>query len=806
MKHIDTKHIDAVDVVDADDIPEPDTAAPGERYFRHPGDVVRCTLAAVAVGLLLLFVELATRTSAGVSTDLSRAASALPIEVREFLLAVAQIVALGVPVFVVGALVFRRRWRRLAVVAVAAVVGAGLFALLDLVFDLDARVPHAVSDGTWIASTDFPSLWYVAGAAAVATAGSPWLSRSWRRCAVIVVVALGAVLAIAGTAGVPELLLGFAVGVLGGAALLIVVGAPNRRPAPAAVALALRDAGLAVRHLDLQRADGGRAQLYTATLTDGARAFVKVYARDSRDADLLYRSYRALVLRGPTDDGLGVSLAQDVEHEALLLMIAERADVTSPRLDALTALSDGSMALAVDYIDGVPLDALDGAAVDDALLDAVWRQVCALHGARLAHRSLRAANVLVAGGAPVIIDYGFGTESADSRTQAIDRAELLVSLAELVGAPRALASAVRVLGVVEVATAAPYLQPLALSAATRKRASKQLLRELRDGISDATGEPPVALEQLVRVRARTLVTIAALTAAFYVLLPQLADVGNSVDALGSANFWWLAVCVVMSIGTYGAAAIALAGGVPEHLPFGPNLAAQLASSFVNRVTPANVGGMALNLRFLQKAGVAPAEAVTGIGLNVVAGGLAHVVLLVMFVAWAGQNDTNSFKIPSSSTLLVVIAVVLAVVGIVAITRWGRRVLRKYVVTFIKQSITSVVTLAHSPTKLLALLGGSVLVSMAYICALAAAIAAFDGGVSFAQVGAVYLGASVVAAAAPTPGGLGAMEAALVAGLTGVGMQSSVAVAAVLSYRLLTYWLPVLPGWLSFHYLERRDFI
>jgi uncharacterized protein (TIRG00374 family) len=178
----------------------------------------------------------------------------------------------------------------------------------------------------------------------------------------------------------------------------------------------------------------------------------------------------------------------------------------------------------------------------------------------------------------------------------------------------------------------------------------------------------------------------------------------------------------------------------------------------------------------------------------------------MFVAWAGQNDTNSFKIPSSSTLLVVIAVVLAVVGIVAITRWGRRVLRKYVVTFIKQSITSVVTLAHSPTKLLALLGGSVLVSMAYICALAAAIAAFDGGVSFAQVGAVYLGASVVAAAAPTPGGLGAMEAALVAGLTGVGMQSSVAVAAVLSYRLLTYWLPVLPGWLSFHYLERRDFI
>ena len=45
----------------------------------------------------------------------------------------------------------------------------------------------------------------------------------------------------------------------------------------------------------------------------------------------------------------------------------------------------------------------------------------------------------------------------------------------------------------------------------------------------------------------------------------------------------------------------------------------MASSFVNRVSPANVGGMALNVRFLQKAGVPTAEAVTGVGLNSIAG-------------------------------------------------------------------------------------------------------------------------------------------------------------------------------------------
>jgi undecaprenyl-diphosphatase len=779
---------------------------PGDRYFRHPGDVVRLVLAGSVLVLLVLFVELATSTSRGVSADLARAATAVPDEARELLLAVTQIVAIALPIVVVVAIVVRHRWRRLGVVVLAAAAGAGLFALLDTLFDIGGSVRGAVTGGTWVAAADFPTLTYVAGAAAVATAGKPWLSRSWRRSTDLSLLVLAVVLAVAGTAGVPELLVAVAAGVAAAAAVLVALGAPNRRPAPAVVQDALRVGGLPVTELVLERADGGRAQLYTATLDGGDRAFVKVYARDSRDADLLYRGYRTAVLRGPNDDWPAMTLEQDVEHEALLLLIAQRADVTSPALRSLCSLPDGSMALAVDFVEGRPLDTLPPEEIDADLLDRTWRQVERMHVARLAHRSLRAANILVTPDGPVIIDYGFGTESASDRARAIDRAELLVSLAALVGADAALDSAERTIGAGVLAAVAPYLQPLALSSATRKQASKALLRELRDGIATFTGAPPAPLEQLVRVRPRTLLMIAALTAAFYVLLPQLADVGDSVDALGSANWWWLAVCVVMSIGTYVAAAIGLAGGVPERLPFGPTLAAQMASSFVNRVTPANVGGMALNVRFLQKAGVPSAEAVTGIGLNVAAGGFAHLVLLVLFVAWAGQSDTNAFAIPSSSKLLVIIAVVLAVVGLVAATRWGRRMLRTHVVSFFRQSWHSLVTLSRSPAKIAALVGGSIGVSMAYICALAASVAAFDGGVSFAQVGAVYLGSSVVAAAAPTPGGLGAMEAALVAGLTGVGMEPAIAVAAVLSYRLLTYWLPVLPGWLSFHYLERRDFI
>ena len=262
----------------------------------------------------------------------------------------------------------------------------------------------------------------------------------------------------------------------------------------------------------------------------------------------------------------------------------------------------------------------------------------------------------------------------------------------------------------------------------------------------------------------------------------------------------------MSALTYVFSAVGLLGGVGTRLPFATTVEASVASSFVNRVTPANVGGMALNIRYMQKAGVPPAEAATGMGLNVIAGGIVHLGLLVGFFAWAGQSSSTSFSVPGGSKLLVVIAVLLAVAGVVIATRRGRHLVRSRVGPALRRSLAGVVSLARSPTRLALLFGGSVGVTLAYIAALACAMSAFDSGTSFAQIGAVYLGASLIAAAAPTPGGLGAIEAALVAGLTGVGVDPAIAVAGVLSYRLVTYWVPILPGWLSFRRLDRRGYI
>ena len=778
----------------------------GERYYRHPGDVVHLIAWLVFGACWVLLLALADDTSSGVRTDLGRIFTAPPDAARELLLVAVQAAAVLAPASLVALLVVQGRWRRLATVVAAATVGAVLQVVLRWIAG-GAVVPGSLTDESWLISTRFPSVVYLAAVTSVATVRRPWISHEWRRADIAGIGVVALAMAMAGTAGVPELAVAVAAGGVGGSIVLVACGAPNRRATTAHIVAALGRLQVGVTSVEPVRVADGRSQLVRAR-SSGGTIFVKVYGRESRDADVLYRAYRSIVLREP---GLGwpaPSLERAVDHECLMLLLARQAGINCPAVRAIAGSADGSIILAMDDVGGRRLDELSPEEIGCGLLDGVWSQVTALHAAGLSHGSLRAANVLVPErGAPVLIDMGVGSTSASGRAQAIDRAELLSSLASLVGPDAAVASAARVVAADDLAAVLPYLQPLALSAATRRAAPKSLLAELRTRLAVVAARQPPPLEPLVRVRPRTLITIATLTGAFYVLLPQLANVDDSIAALGSAHWAWLVGAVAASAMTYVASAIGMLGSTSRRLPLLPTTEVSLASSFVNRVTPANIGGMALNVRYLQKAGVPPTEAVTGVGLNVVAGGIVHIGFLALFFTWAGRNDATSFSVPGGATLLGVIAGVLALAGVVlAATRVGRGVARRRLLPALLRSLTSIADLSRSPKRLAALFGGSAGVTLAYITAMACVVAAFDGGLAFAQVGAVYLGASLIAAAAPTPGGLGALEAALVAGFTTVGVPPGIAVAAVLSYRLITYWLPVLPGWLCFRRLDRRGFV
>src|SRR5207253_7090103 len=127
----------------------------------------------------------------------------------------------------------------------------------------------------------------------------------------------------------------------------------------------------------------------------GPRLFVKVLGAEQRTADLLYRAYRFLRLRGVGDVRPAASLKQAVEHQALVGMMAARAGVRVPSVTRVVEAADGSALIAMDAIDGPTLEALPAERVTDALLADTWAEVARLRDAGIAHRSLRTGNIVV---------------------------------------------------------------------------------------------------------------------------------------------------------------------------------------------------------------------------------------------------------------------------------------------------------------------------------------------------------------------------------------------------------------------------
>jgi undecaprenyl-diphosphatase len=703
-----------------------------------------------------------------------------------------------------------RRFRVLVTVVGGFAAAAALIAGITYLAGPGGLAPAGLRQGSWLAGAGFPDPAVLAGLAAVAVAAAPWLSRPWRRAAWAVLLLIGAARLVTGGLLPLQLVLALAAGVTVGAGLLVAFGVPDRRMGPAGVAAALGAGGVPVSQVTGPFATAKGSRPFEAVADDGNGLFVKVFGSDQRDADLLYRAWRGVRLRDVGDTRPAASLFKAVEHEALLAVMAERAGVAVPHIGQVIKAENGSVLLTMELIAGQSLDHIPADRITDQLARGVWREVGRLHQAGIAHRSLHGTNIMISqDGSPRLVDFSFAELAATSRQQAIDVAELLTSLAGRIGPDRAVATAAAEIGSDGVAAAVPLLQPLALSAGTRREIKGQdgLLKKTRAAAAAASGgTADDDLARLQRVRPRTLLAIAALAGAFYFLLPQIAQVSSSWHALLHANWAWLPVIIGLSALTYVASAIALIGSVPGPVPFGPAVLAQGASSFINRVSPANVGGMALNARFLQKTGTRAPASVAAVGVNALAGAIMHVALIVVFFALAGHDLTKAFKLPSGSKILLALAVIIAVIGVILATRPGRRWTRKQLIPGARSAAGSLRQAAASPFKLSLLIGGSALITLAYIAGLAASVQAFGGGPGLVVLGAVYLAAAALAAAAPTPGGLGAIEAALVAGLTGVGMQPGPAVSAVLLYRLATYWLPVLPGWLCWRSLQHQGYV
>lgn len=284
-------------------------------------------------------------------------------------------------------------------------------------------------------------------------------------------------------------------------------------------------------------------------------------------------------------------------------------------------------------------------------------------------------------------------------------------------------------------------------------------------------------------------------------------INSSAGRLGSADGEWMALAGVAAFMTWVCSATAQQGAVVETLPPGRLLAAQFAASAANHVLPAGLGGNAVNLRFLVRRGLCPTRAVAALAVRAMAAAIGRIVLLLVLLAAFPDALQLSRLAPEGPVLpghllLVSVAAALMFVVLLALLRYGGR-LRDRLRSFAASVACDVRTLHGMRVRVAALWGGSLAFPAAHAAVVVAVSRAVHMAVPVSGIVVAYLFASTAAGWLPTPAGLGSLDAALGLTLVTAGASAVTATSAVLGYRLVTTWLPLIPGVVVLAVLVRR---
>jgi uncharacterized membrane protein YbhN (UPF0104 family) len=779
-----------------------------ERRIRKPVDLLRCVLSCAEIVVLAAAGLAASATTAAVQADIVGASRHIPTALFTLARPLAFIALFILPVALAVQLLVLRQPRRLAEAVATGILAAAVTAVAN---DLLSRQPASRLYDAIIMShpgtSNIPALDpAVAGLVAYATMvgliGRPaWRNALWVAVGVYAVVHVGVL-----HTPLLTLLITVIAGRAIGLAVRYVAGSTSQRPSARDIAAALAGTDLPVTAIKRIRHEGngvGGSRHYAVADRDGTRLDVVVYDRDQQAAGAVYRVYRSVRLLAQVPRNAPLSVDRAVEHRALLSYAAEDAGAPTPRLRALVRVGPEAAALAYEHHEGTTL-ARRNPGCSDAELGQIWDAVDRLHARHVTHRGLTADRILLTDdGQAMLLDPGDGDVAASDLQVRLDLAQLIAELALYVGANRTADMALEKAGADEMLAVVPLLQPVALARSTRKalRHRRDVLPALRTRLLAAAPGAEVAPVQLERIRLRTLVTLVASVAAVYLLAGELARASLG-DVLRSANWHWGIAALALSASTYVGATVSLSGFVAERLPFFRTLLAQVAGSFVTLVTPAAVGGAALNIRYLQRRKIPAPVAAASVGVAQVVAFVLHILLILVFAAIAGTSAKEPIQPPRWAWFVLagLVVVALALFAIPAV----RRVLRARLSPTFGQVLPQLLEVAQHPRKLALGIGGALLLSLSYILCLAVCVAAFGRSVPIASIGVVYLTGSAIGSILPTPGGIGGVEAALTAGLTAAGLPGAVAVSAVLLFRLLTFWLPVPFGWGALHYLEREQ--
>ncbi|XBH21313.1 flippase-like domain-containing protein [Jonesiaceae bacterium BS-20] len=814
-----------------------------EPRVRQPRDVLGIVLAILGIVALLILTVYAQRTTQGVQADVQSIMSVVakvlqvPVVLLEFL------VTLFVPVAVLTELTIRRMGRQVVEAALALVVGLLLAAATVYAITMwgagSLNTGLSVhTDGRHILSV--PS--FVAGLAGLLTAAGPRTRRrtvafSWNLLWVTL-----SILLITVQISLPGVLIALLIGRVAGLSVRYASGVSSERATGDALVKGIQQAGfdpLELRRIGIELVgpDGeavpqpetetttgmpvgdstGKAltrysdtRVYAMTPQHGPRLDVVVLDGDRQVIGILQRLWRSFRVRG-IEGRSAISLRAVAERAALLIYAASAAGVRTPTLRGVSTAEDSMLLILEHPQDTVTLTEAAPETITDAVMDEAWRQLGIAHDAGITHRSLSTDAILLTTAtqatdeAPTVWIAGWqsGDVASAPLTRGLDNAQMLALFALAVGAEHAISSARKVLSESELAAVGPLLQTVVLPGTTRAqlRGHKNLMGELRAALIKQVPDASIEPQPLTRISPKKLVTLLLTIVVIAVVFTSI-NFDQITLAVRSAQPWWMALSFALGLLTWLGAAMTFVGFAPVKLPLTRATLVQAAASFVALAAPAGIGPAALNLRMLTRRGVTTSLALATVALVQVSGFVVTIVLLLVLSLISGESGSLR-ALPSTTVITVITIVTLAGTAILSVP-----VLRRWIWNKVSPTLTQiwprVSELLGTPWRLTLGIAGNVILTLGYILAFNAALAAFGQQVTLIDAALVYLVGNTIGALAPTPGGLGAIEVALITGLTTTAATpAAIATSAVVLFRVVTYWARIPLGWIAMQYLQRK---
>lgn len=308
-------------------------------------------------------------------------------------------------------------------------------------------------------------------------------------------------------------------------------------------------------------------------------------------------------------------------------------------------------------------------------------------------------------------------------------------------------------------------------------------------------------QHLFRMKKSSIIQIVAVSIAIIILAPQFKDFSGSFGLISEAKISWIVFAGLLMLLSIVFAALVYMALVPKSLPFKRTVLIQMATYFTNRLLPSGLGGIGFNALYLVKqARLSRTDAAIFATANNMIGFIAFSICIALASLIADSKIKTDLPLKQIFLITSALVVVAGTISLIF------KKVQKRVIDFLGHMLGVIIEMAKHPRRIILSTLASMGITACYAAVLWAATKSVGIELSIMDIFIAFVVGNTALTVSPTPGGIGAVEIAITGVIISADVPQSIALASVIIFRLISYWLPILPGYIAFKHSLKANYV